>query len=356
MKYFQPLVILLLCLITSTNVVNAQKSQQKKDTTKVKKIEFSPIPYISYDRTMGGVFGALPMIMYKTNANDTISPKSISGMAAVYTTNESWGGFAFNKLYFKEDKYRLILVGGKGNFNSQLFSEEINSYLDYNSDTFYFKFELQRLIIKHFYGGINYQFLDRSTIVDYEGATTQIDRLNILGLIFSYDTRDSVYYPTTGFLSELKIDSAPEFFGNDENFNKFTFNYNKYISLKNNRDLIAARIYTGVGLGDLSFNQQFVVSGTDIRGYTQGRYRGKQIVALQGEYRYNPWKKMGLVGFTGLATVFNGDNTSDNGVILPSIGAGFRYAAFPKNKMNVGLEAAVGKGDWGVYFRIGEVF
>lgn len=348
--------ILFLCVFACINLVSGQQKSNKKDSTKVKKIEFSPIPYISYDRTMGGVFGALPMIMYRTSAKDTISPKSISGLAAVYTTNDSWGGFAFNKLYFKEDKYRMILVAGKGNFNSQFFSEDLNAYLNYNSDTFYFKLELQRLIFKHFYGGINYQFLDRSTIVDLDGATAEIDNLNIFGLIFSYDTRDSVYYPITGFLSELKIDSAPEYFGNDESFNKFTFNYNKYFALKNQRDIIAARAYTGIGLGDLSFNQQFVVSGTDIRGYTQGRYRGKQIVALQGEYRFNPWEKMGIVGFTGIATVFNGDNESDNGVILPSIGAGFRYAAFPKNKMNVGLEAAVGKGDWGIYFRIGEVF
>ena len=46
----------------------------------------------------------------------------------------------------------------------------------------------------------------------------------------------------------------------------------------------------------------------------------------------------------------------NNGKLLPSIGAGFRYAAFPENKMNVGIDIAAGKDDWGVYFRIGESF
>ena len=34
----------------------------------------------------------------------------------------------------------------------------------------------------------------------------------------------------------------------------------------------------------------------------------------------------------------------------------YRYMAFPENKMNVGLDFAAGKDDWGIYFRIGESF
>ncbi|WP_310377703.1 hypothetical protein [Flavobacterium sp.] len=43
-------------------------------------------------------------------------------------------------------------------------------------------------------------------------------------------------------------------------------------------------------------------------------------------------------------------------VLLPSIGAGIRYLAIPKQRMNVGFDTALGKDDWGIYFRIGEVF
>ena len=63
---------------------------------------------------------------------------------------------------------------------------------------------------------------------------------------------------------------------------------------------------------------------------------------------------MGLVAFAGLGTVLGSNVESNDGTLLPSIGIGYRYLAFSKQKMNVGLDLAVGRGDWGVYFRIGE--
>ena len=87
-----------------------------------------------------------------------------------------------------------------------------------------------------------------------------------------------------------------------------------------------------------------------------GEYRGKQLVALQGEYRYNFKGKMGLIGFAGLGSVYGSEVEANNGKILPSIGMGYRYTVFPENKMNIGIDVAAGRDDWGIYFRIGEAF
>jgi hypothetical protein len=35
---------------------------------------------------------------------------------------------------------------------------------------------------------------------------------------------------------------------------------------------------------------------------------------------------------------------------------GIRFTAFEDNHLNVGLDFAVGDGDWGLYFRIGDAF
>lgn len=47
------------------------------------------------------------------------------------------------------------------------------------------------------------------------------------------------------------------------------------------------RGYGGFGLGNVPFNNLLVEEGKDLPGYSMGEYRGKQLVALQGEYRYN---------------------------------------------------------------------
>jgi outer membrane translocation and assembly module TamA len=77
---------------------------------------------------------------------------------------------------------------------------------------------------------------------------------------------------------------------------------------------------------------------------------------MQAEYRWNFYKRWGAVGFLGFASVFESINKEHDGDILPGIGIGIRFTAFTDNHMNVGLDAAVGKNDWGIYFRIGEAF
>ena len=149
---------------------------------------------------------------------------------------------------------------------------------------------------------------------------------------------------------------VPEALGNEDPNARLEFETNVYRSV-NESDVIAARLYGGAGLGDLTFNQQFVVGGRqDLRGYTQGEYRGEQMVALQGEYRWNFHDRFGAVGFGGLASVFGSLNEEDDGTILPAIGTGIRFTADTETNLNVGLDIAWGRGDWGLYFKFGEAF
>jgi outer membrane translocation and assembly module TamA len=107
---------------------------------------------------------------------------------------------------------------------------------------------------------------------------------------------------------------------------------------------------------DVPFSGKNVIGRDDLRGYTNGKHRANQVYDIQSEYRWNFYKKWGMVAFTGLALAtdnWKGDNYSG---VLPSAGAGLRYKVIPKRGINIGLEAAVGKEDWGVYFRIGETF
>ena len=298
------------------------------------------------------------MTMYNLNRNDTISPSSISGIFGMYTTNKSWFIMQFNKFYFRQDKYRAILVGGTGNFNSQFFLDLpiFNDFIKYSTALSFIKVELQRRIIPNLYGGLNYSFAKLYNELDISENLNYETYLNSLGAILSYDVRSSVYYPVKGTLINLNYSSFPGFLDNEFVSNKITLDLNYYHSIKNNRDILALRFYGGAGIGDLNFNQQFVVGNNDIRGYTQNKYRGDQIVALQGEYRWNPYKKIGFVGFVGLASIFSSLNEKDNGKILPGVGTGFRFNVFPKNHMNVGMDFAAGIDDWGIYFKIGEAF
>lgn len=323
-----------------------------------KNFNFVPVPYINYSRSLGFAIGALPMAMYKLNPNDTISPASITGLLGMYTTNDTWFAMFFQRFYLQEDNWRVTAAGGLGSVNFQFFLDIPNAgYVDYNTKVDFLFAEVQRRIIGKLYLGAHYMHTAFDTSF---GSDTTISlgatKLHGIGLKLSLDLRDEVYYPRNGSISELDWTSYPGFMNEDNESDKIEFDHNQYFSTREDKDVIAARFYSGFGIGELAFEQQFIVGQNDIRGYSQGKYRGDYLLAAQGEYRWNFHEKMSAVGFFGLATVFGSINENHNGIILPGIGTGFRYNIFPKYHMNAGFDIAAGKDDWGFYFRIGEAF
>ena len=111
-----------------------------------------------------------------------------------------------------------------------------------------------------------------------------------------------------------------------------------------------------VAAGDVPFEGQTVVGGDDIRGYSQGRYRADQVYTLQAEYRWNFYKRWGLVGFAGIASAVEKFSEIPDKELLPGVGVGIRFRMLPAHKINIGIDGAVGKDDYSITFRIGESF
>jgi hypothetical protein len=80
------------------------------------------------------------------------------------------------------------------------------------------------------------------------------------------------------------------------------------------------------------------------------------VYALQAEYRWRFYKKLGMVGFFGIASAVEHISDIPTEELLPGGGIGIRYMMIAKERINVGVDFAKGKDDWGLYFRIGESF
>lgn len=216
-------------------------------------------------------------------------------------------------------------------------------------------FSIKRKLIENLYGGLSYTYVNMNT----NFANIPVDlktTLQSAGTHLVVDSRDNVYNPNSGSNSKLEFTTYPEWLGNEFVSRNMDLEFNQYFPVRTSTDVLAVRFYGGIGIGDLSFNQQFVVGGIDVRGYTQGKYRADNLLALQAEYRWNPFERSGFVGFAGAATILDSVNEEDNGKILPGAGLGFRYVLVKETGFRVGLDFAVGQDDWGVYFRIGESF
>lgn len=345
-------------LAVTASSVDAQGVGAPEGSDRIEgRFKLLPIPYVNYSRSIGLQGGALPMIMFNPVASDTESPSSLGGLFGMYSTNDSWFVTAFSRLYLAQDDWRITAAGGAGNYNFQFYVDSpIDDWIPYNSEAVIGLLKVQRRIVGRLYGGVTYVHVDFETTTEVAPGVEE-DTRDGLGFDLVLDRRSNVRYPRQGFETTAKYFTYPSAFGNEASSSKTELESNHFFGVREGRDVFAARAFAGFGLGEVSFNQQFVVGqGEDIRGYTQGEYRGDTMIAVQGEYRLNLAGRLGLVGFAGIATVFGAINEDDDGTLLPGIGTGLRFTADTETNLNVGLDIAWGRGDWGIYFKFGEAF
>ena len=336
---------------------NLKESSSENSTDRIEgNIKFLPIPYINYDRSLGYQIGAAPAILFNPEKKDTLSPSSMAGVMGIYSENKTWFAMAFLNMHLNEDNWRFTAAGGLGSYHFQFFLDTpINSWIPYNTKLDFIFAQIQRRIVEKLYAGISLIHMSLKTETNFFEFESN-SKLNGLGLLVSMDQRSSTRYPLNGFKADVKLFTYPEFLDNKNTSNKIEIAFNHFIPVREQNDVLAGRIYAGLGLGDLNFNQQLIVGRKDIRGYTQGGYRGNYLLAVQSEYRWNFSERWGTVYFLGLATVFKAVNKDDNGKLLPGLGTGIRYTIDTETRLNAGIDIAAGIDDWGVYFRIGEAF
>ena len=304
-------------------------------------------------------------IRRRINKNDTISPSSYSGVAGMYFTNNSYFGMIYQRLYLREDRWRLMLAAGLGNVNYQYWQDlpvgDIGFFVEFGTGADFLMVRVERKVIGKLYVGVNGMMTVARTefdIPDFFPDRLRYDNrnLNNIGYRLNYDMREHQVNPYGGYNIEFKHDFYRDWIGSDNNFNKFQLTYNHYFKIINERNILTARIKANTTSGDVPFQGQSVVGMDDLRGYSNGRYRGDQLYAIQAEYRWRFYKKLGMVGFAGVASAVDHFTDIFNSELLPGVGVGLRYLMIEKERINVGIDVAKGKGDWGLYFRIGESF
>ena len=353
---------------------------KKADTVKKKekKVAFMPMPTLTYDRSQGAGIGVIAMALFKADNSKKAPLSRVMGVGN-YATNDSYYIMLGTRLYLKEDYWRIIAAAGYINYNFQAFMDFENGDMGsttgvyetpYTTKGSLYLFALQRRIFENFYLGVG-GFMMRSDVTIKLPDNTEVvdpNNTNSLAIPISYDTRNSVYNPSSGLYIDARFSTVPSWLDNDNDFIKTMLYVNYYKELGEHK-ILASRFAMKANFGDVPFASQDYIGQTDLRGYTQGEYRGNQTYTAQTEFRNNFYKKWGYVGFVGLGIAYRKSEESaaagdwyNSGASwskpLPSIGAGARYQVIEKagQKINAGIDVAVGRGDWGFYFRLTEAF
>ncbi|WP_298302609.1 BamA/TamA family outer membrane protein [Hydrotalea sp.] len=184
-------------------------------------------------------------------------------------------------------------------------------------------------------------------------------------LKFLYDNRKNQINPTQGLYANFVLRNSFTFFDGDQIFQSLLIDVRKYLPFphkysKNTLALWSYNYLTVAGtppyllLASTGWDDQYNTG----RGYIQGRFRGRNMVYLEGEYRYRI-SRSGLIGGVIFANVenFSGDLSQQYNTLLPGYGLGIRVKLNKHSGTNLCVDYGFGKnGSGGFYVNIGEVF
>lgn len=338
---------------------------------------FLVVPLINNNPAMKTGFGAMGMYFFKVNSDDKLSPPSMASLVGLYSTNNSYIFVPMARLFWNENKNRATFITGtmrvNNNFDYDYNGTNLN--LVFSELRYFVSAEYSRRIVGDLYLGAlylgtktNYKF-DKGTdeqndftedFFKQNGITDNF--VSSIGLNLSFDNRDYPYYPTKGFDISIRPKLNAEWLGSDNDYIDTDFALKYYHSITSNQ-ILAISINGGFATGDVPFDgyQNYGIRNS-LRGYTVGKYKGKNMVASQAEYRWNFYKRWGAVAFAGTGSIWGtdeeelGEETFER-QWLPSVGAGLRFMVAPAKKINLRLDYAWGvDGNQGLYFGVMEAF
>lgn len=235
-----------------------------------------------------------------------------------------------------------------------------------------------RCVAPHLYAGLGYSLDLRWGIrsFDESGLLTRISGYPFgtqgrsvstgprLGLV--YDTRRNPINPQQGIFINALLRTDWRELGSDRTQRQFLLDARTYLPVSTHRRRDHVLAFWAYSVLTLQGNPPYLDlpsigwdtnSGTG-RGYVQGRYRGRNLVYVESEYRFS-LRRDRLLGGVLFA---NAQSVSEPGTnrferIAPAVGLGLRIRLNKYSRVNLAVDYGWGTdGSQGLYFNLGEVF
>jgi hypothetical protein len=341
------------------------------------------IVYFSVMPSTNSTLGGSQVIVSSINAAFYLgAPKStyISSVYFVPYTNlgQQYGFMSTQNLWTNHNVWNL-----PGEFKIQKlnpYSYGLGSHTT-RADQFTLNYEYIRLyftanynIRKHLYAGMGFN-LDRYYNVTTRpglSASTPFDTYGIgtassstsMGVNFNllFDNRRNSTNPDKGFYSTVIYRVNPGFLANADPWSSLYLDTRKYFRLPTEkRAILATWFFYWASFGTVPYlslpGTGMEYHGRSGRGYALGRFRGRQMLYMESEYRFT-LSDNGLFGGVMFANVQSYEDPTTHRFqgIIPGVGFGARIKFNKESNTNLDLDVGFGKGSFNVYINLGELF
>lgn len=176
------------------------------------------------------------------------------------------------------------------------------------------------------------------------------------GVLVQWDSRDDQIFPVRGRFHQVSTAYFPSLLGTDYPFLRTTLDARRYMMLPTS-GVAAVQIFGQLTAGRPAFQKMAKIGGPSVmRGYFEGRYRDRQMIAAQIEWRQRVWWRLGFNAFAGIGDVVHdlGDYRLDD--FKYSLGYGIRFLVKSETQLYLRIEMAYGKDSFYPVLGLGEAF
>ncbi|MCX8123550.1 MAG: outer membrane protein assembly factor [Spirochaetes bacterium] len=283
-----------------------------------------------------------------------------------HTQNDQFIFQVFPEFYFLRDRYHIKNEFQYMNYPDKFYGIGQETTDDnkesYTSRIFSFKNIIERALIPGFYIGLLYHIDVRKTTQAEEGGvidTNQVPgsdkgRVSGLGITVNFDNRDDILFTRDGSYANLTITQYSKYIKSDFDYIDVTFDYRFFEPFWFSH-VLAVQFFSGYIHGQAPFYLLSQMGGAKLmRGLYEGRFRDRNVVVVQAEYRVPLFWRFSGCGFGGAGQVAPTLRDFNKKHIVYTWGGGLRFKIKKEQSLNIRLDVGFSKNFYGVYVTIGE--
>ncbi|MCL9773919.1 BamA/TamA family outer membrane protein [Vibrio methylphosphonaticus] len=355
---------------------------------------FLPIPIVITEPAVGVGGGVLGMFLHEseeeqkarkqqaltaTAGDAQLLAPSITVAGGAYTDNGTWMAVVGHRHTWNNDSIRYLGGAGYGRANIDVYKRfdltlPTNSPLSGSlgiateSEGFLMKHQVEfRIPDSDLFLGVSQTYSSFSTAIKSidlslsgdEWQLPTIDNsldssLSGVGIVAEYDTRNNLFFPTSGSSVKAEYLIYDELIGSDFDFSTFEVDAFQYVPVSEKLTLAFAGSYTSLHTQEHylpPLSQPYI----DMRGVAAYKYQGNEVSTLQVQTMWHLNHRWTINAFYGV-----GSSASEHKELfsdsVSAYGLGFRYQIARRYGIHVGVDVAYSEDQATGYFQVGTGF
>jgi outer membrane protein assembly factor BamA len=359
---------LVACGLLTTLPVSAAPDEATGGDARSGGTTVAPLPIIFYTPETKTALGAALNVFWRpAGASEEARPSTLTPVL-IYTFNAQVIASLSGSHYWQQEKHNLSSELAYSNFPDVFHGLGNDTSADYEEDvtteSYVLGFDYLRLVRKSLRAGIgatlgHARLLERESTGLLGSGTIPGSAggwISGIGTSLNFDDRNHITFPTAGGSSTIGIRVFDPSLGSDYDFRISAAESRRYVAL-GAQTVVATRAVLQHVDGEAPYQLLPSLGGDRLlRGYFGGRFRDRDLIAVEAELRTHLWKRLGLAFFGGIGQV--GHNPKDLALdeFHAAGGIGLRVLFLSSEKLHLRFDVGWGKDDGGSYISLGEAF